>query len=247
MLGVTLFKIVSLDARLRGAWVSFDDARCADGVDTTILPGCDQNPSEDGWDISTEFKLTYDRRANWYGITTGNMLGVSYEVGQPSLGSDFDYWVVFVKAIHARKFFEEHNLVLKASATYGYHLPFQQELATGGTNLRGYRNMQFRGDSRVWGVAEYSVPFFKAGPLAFRGLVFADAAYTTFINNEGNDQRHYLPGQTDVEAGQFRLGVGGGFRIYVRSVVMPLLGIDVGYGPQADTYYMYFAVGLTEL
>jgi outer membrane protein assembly factor BamA len=210
--------------------------------------GCEVAPQDDGFDVSTEVKLTYDKRANWYGITTGNLVGLSYERGLPDLGSDFDYWIGYLRLVHARKFWAEHNLVLRGSATYGSNLPFQQELTSGGTNLRGYRNMQFRGDTRVWGSFEYSVPFFKIGPLAFRGLAFADMAYTTFLSDEAvNSQRHYLRDQTEVDSGQFRLGVGAGFRIYVRSIVMPLLGVDVGYGPQADSNYVYFAVGLTEL
>lgn len=250
MLGAVLWKGVSIDARLRGAYVSFSDTRCADNIPVADRPalGCEVAPQDDGFDVSTEVKLTYDKRANWYGITTGNLVGLSYERGLPDLGSDFDYWIGYLRLVHARKFWAEHNLVLRGSATYGSNLPFQQELTSGGTNLRGYRNMQFRGDTRVWGSFEYSVPFFKIGPLAFRGLAFADMAYTTFLSDEAvNSQRHYLRDQTEVDSGQFRLGVGAGFRIYVRSIVMPLLGVDVGYGPQADSNYVYFAVGLTEL
>ncbi|MCC7000365.1 MAG: hypothetical protein IT370_37555 [Deltaproteobacteria bacterium] len=46
---------------------------------------------------------------------------------------------------------------------------------------------------------------------------------------------------------QLANGVGGGFRIYMRSIVMPLLGVDVGYGLQSGAVNVYFAVGLTEL
>jgi outer membrane protein assembly factor BamA len=251
LLGANLWRGVSLDGRLRGAHVSFSDAHCAGGLTPTQMTelGCAalQNPGDDGWDVSTEWKLTYDSRANWYGISKGNYVRLSYERGLPQLGSDFQYWVTYLSMQHAVRIFKEHNFVLKGYASVGYHLPFQQELLSGGTDLRGYRNMEFRGDTKIAGNAEYSVPFFKIGPLAFRGLVFTDVAYNTFNQTSGNDKRHYLPHQTNTDVGQARLGVGAGFRIYVRSVVIPLLGIDWGYAPQAGTYYMYFAVGLTEL
>jgi outer membrane protein insertion porin family len=250
MLGINVWKGMALDGRLRGAYVSFKDAYCAEHNGVLVddaMYGCAHTPSDDGFDVSTEWKLTYDKRANWYGIVTGNLLGISYERSLPELGSEFDYWVTYVRAVHAVKFFDEHNLVMKGGVTYGKTLPFQQELTSGGTNLRGYQNMQFRGDTKVSGSLEYSVPFFKIGPVAFRGLGFVDTAYTSFINDAGNDKRYYLATQTDNRPGLFRIGVGGGFRIYVRSIVMPLLGVDVGYGPQSGERNIYFAVGLTEL
>src|SRR5262249_50844793 len=155
------------------------------------------------------------------------------------------YWAAVARAVWAERYFKEHNLVLKASAQLGHHLPFQQEFASGGVNLRGYENMQFRGDTKVAGSAEYSVPFFKIGALAFRGVGFYDTAYTSFTQFKGNTQRDYLPGQTDQKISKWRNGIGAGVRIYVRSVVIPLLGLDFGYGIEAEDYHMYFAVGLT--
>lgn len=251
MLGVNVWKGMALDARLRGAYVSFEDAECHESVDPLEWSACDGAlPQDDGWDVSSEVKLTYDKRANWYGITTGDMFRLSYERAVPDLGSDFDYWVTSAAFMHARKFWSEHNLVLKFSAGLGHHLPFQQEFTSGGVNLRGYKNRQFRGDTKIAGTVEYSVPFFKISSLAFRGLVFTDMAYTTFTQDSGADvmsTRHYLPDQTENTLEQFRLGIGAGFRIYVRSIVLPLLGLDLGYAPQADDYHIYFAVGLTEL
>jgi len=46
---------------------------------------------------------------------------------------------------------------------------------------------------------------------------------------------------------RWRNGVGGGLRVYVKSIVLPLLGVDIGYGIEARDYHIYFAVGLTEL
>jgi outer membrane protein insertion porin family len=249
MLGLNVWKGMAIDARLRGAWVEFGTPECAqEGADPAEECNNGIAPGVDGWDVSSEYRVTYDKRANWYGVTAGTMFGVSFETALPSLGSDFDYWLAQARMVKAIRFFEEHNLVLKGSFGLGHHLPFQQEMTSGGVNLRGYQNREFRGDTRASGTFEYSVPFFKIGSLAFRGLVFTDLAYTTFTGDDGNeDQRHYLTNQTDIDATPLRLGLGGGFRIYVRSIVLPLLGIDWGYAPQANTYHVYFAVGLTEL
>jgi outer membrane protein insertion porin family len=250
MLGLNVWKGMAVDVRLRGAWVEFGSPECEQ--ESVMPPGsreCDsERPGENGWDVSTETRLTYDKRANWYGVTAGGLFGLSYEKGLPGLGSDFDYWIATVRGIKAWRFFEEHNLTLKGSAALGRNLPFQQELTSGGVNLRGYQNREFRGDTKVAGTFEYGVPFFKLGSLAFRGLVFSDLAYTIFTSEEkDNPQRHYLKDQTKFDADSLRLGMGAGFRIYVRSIVMPLLGVDWGYAPQSNEYHVYFAVGLTEL
>ena len=44
-----------------------------------------------------------------------------------------------------------------------------------------------------------------------------------------------------------RNGVGAGFRVYIKSIVLPLVGVDVGYGVEANDYHVYLAVGLVEL
>ena len=248
LLGINVWKGMALDLRLRGAYVSFGDPDCArDDVDPLTAECNTEVPGVDGWDVSMEARLTYDKRATWYGVTAGTLFGLSYEKALPGLGSEFDYWVATVRGIKAWRFFEEHNLTLKGSAAVGHHLPFQQELTSGGVNLRGYQNREFRGDTKVAGTFEYGVPFFKLGSLALRGLLFSDLAYTTFTGDEGNEKRYYLPDQTKIDTNSLRLGVGAGFRIYVRSIVMPLLGVDWGYAPQANEYHVYFAVGLTEL
>jgi hypothetical protein len=248
--GLNIWKGMFLDARLRGARVFYEDPEWAPEA-VARAPGTHLGtppaPDKDGWDVSTEFRLTRDKRANWYGVTTGSVFGLSFEKGQPALGSDWDYWYAGARLGLFYKFFSRHNLGLKLGLGLGNNLPFQQEYTSGGVGLRGYQNRQFRGDTKGNFTFEYSVPFFTIGSFAFRGLVFYDTAYTAFNNWEDNESRNYLPEQTDNELSKFRNGVGAGFRIYVRSVVIPLLGLDWGYGIEAGDYHVYFAVGLTEL
>ena len=40
--------------------------------------------------------------------------------------------------------------------------------------------------------------------------------------------------------------MGAGIRLYVRQVVLPLLGLDFGYGLESGGVEVYFAIGLTD-
>jgi hypothetical protein len=40
--------------------------------------------------------------------------------------------------------------------------------------------------------------------------------------------------------------VGAGIRLYVRQIVLPLLGLDFGYGLESGGIEMYLAIGLTD-
>ncbi|MBI4512050.1 MAG: BamA/TamA family outer membrane protein [Deltaproteobacteria bacterium] len=247
LLGANLWRGMAFDTRLRGAYVFYRDPHWAlkTKQESQGSPGA---PQDDGWDVSSEFRLIRDKRANWYGITTGSLLLLSYERALPDLGSDVDWWIASGRLQYAIKYFKEHNLIWKLSAGIGNQLPFQQEFTSGGApGLRGYTNRQFRGDTKVAFNMEYSVPFFKIGSFAFRGLAFWDSAFTTFTRDEGTIGRHYLLGQTDPKFNQWRNGVGAGFRVFVRSVVLPLVGVDYGCGVEAWDCHVYFALGLVEL
>jgi outer membrane protein assembly factor BamA len=264
--GFRLFRAFSLDVRLRGAHVKWSDAvlepgvTCADVVhpeDTSNeAQKCDEatrvapRPGRNGLDISSEYILQIDRRANWFGIQTGNRYKLSFERAEPALGSVFEYWYAGFGGFFGSKghLFTNDNLILKLNFGLGKDMPMQQEYTAGGVNLRGFRNREFRGDFRVKTNIEYSVPLFTFWSLSYRALAFYDAAYTDFLDRDiqRDSFRRYLPDPAD-DFAPFRNGIGGGIRIYFRSVVVPLLGFDVGYGLPGGEIRTYFAVGLTEL
>jgi hypothetical protein len=276
---------MSVDARLRGAHVSFTDPTIGLGVDETdidpsLTSGClaDEScelpkPGAEGFDVSWEGTLKFDRRANWYGIQTGSLIKLTYEQGLPNLGSDFEYKYASGSLQLMRKFFSKHNLISKSRVAWGNDVPFQHEYVSGGTTLRGYKGSQFRGDLKLSENLEYSVQLLNIKGLALRALVFGDFAYTKFVNpySVGDDCgdgsvdingqslcRHYLPGSFDIddfamESGGsetfrfLRTSFGVGTRIYIRQIVLPLLGLDLGYSPESGGYEVYFAIGLTDL
>jgi outer membrane protein assembly factor BamA len=258
--GVRLFRSLNLDARLRGAYVYYgktslkNNAEPGDVMEGGMPGDRLLDPGRKGWDVSTELIVNFDRRANWYGISSGDKYQVIYERALPEMGSEFDYWNVRTSWIRARKYFDRHNLVLKSGFAIGKDLPFQQEFEAGGTSLRGYKNAQFRGDLLAAFNAEYSVhlfsmPFPLLERLAVRGLAFYDSRYITFLDIEATDTfRNYLPdADTQGTAAPFKNAVGVGTRFFARSIVLPLLGLDVGYGLESGAIEVYFAIGLTDI
>jgi outer membrane protein insertion porin family len=224
------------DLRLRGAYVYFRDAQNAAGQP---LP----RPEKDGWDVTLQAHLTLDRRHHRSGVTWGSYAQLHLESSIPGLDS-YGYQYALVRAYHSWRLFEEHELELRAQANAGRHLPLHEDLTLGGVNdLRGYDVDQFRGDTRAAARVEYSVPLFTWRFLAFRAIGFYDAGYIGFRSHRPSD-RAYLPNQGG--AGTWRTDVGAGLRIYLSNIVLPLLGLDLGYGIEGHSPEVYFELGLTD-
>jgi len=251
-LGIELFRGFKIDARLRAARVTYQDVRLAEGAtmadvdpdrrDTDPVPA----PGGEGWDVSNEWTVSIDHRANYYGIQTGYRIAASFERALAG-ASDFQYTLAGLSFYRARKILDRHNLVFRAGANYGRTVPFQQEYALGGTAMRGYVNSQFRGDLRLLANLEYSVPLVSINGFSVRGLAFFDSGYATFLEtNRAAARRHYLPNAAARGADPFKNSIGIGTRLYLRQIVLPLLGLDFGYGLEARDYQVYLAIGLTD-
>jgi len=254
-LGMGLFSGLRIEGRLRGAKVSYVRSKTnyvgppGTEMEQIGLPEGERppNPGIEGWDVSNEWTLSIDHRANWYGVQSGYKYTAIYEYAVPKLGSDFHYWLATLNIFRAWQVLERHNFIIKLGGNYGHHLPFQQEFKTGGTSMRGYLNDQFRGDLKASANLEYSVPMFTVKGLSIRGLVFLDSAYTTFlVDPADNPERNYLPNSQVKKLDGFRNSVGAGTRFYLRQIVLPLLGLDFGYGLEARDFQIYLAIGLTD-
>ena len=256
-LGVEMIRGFRLETRLRGAHVMYPGSKLkylGDPNDPAAQahalgqsPGDPlQKPGMEGWDVSNEWTIAFDNRANWYGVNTGRRLALTYEYTVPKLGSDFHYYEVLFSAYKAWQVLERHNLVFKLHLDYGHHMPFQQEFTSGGTAMRGYLNDQFRGDSRMLANLEYSLPLFTISGLSVRGLGFFDSSYTTYLSADSNRERNYLLNPEQRGLRPFKNSVGVGTRLYLRQIVLPLLGVDFGYGLEARDFQVYLAIGLTD-
>ncbi len=251
-LGVEPIRGFRLETRLRGAHVMYPTSKLlyvGNGDQAADLGGNPgdpvQKPGIEGWDVSNEWTMALDNRANWYGINTGRRLSLTYEYTVPKLGSDFHYYEILFGAYKAWRVLEHHNLIFKLEGDYGHHMPFQQEFTSGGTTMRGWLNDQFRGDTRMLANLEYSLPLLSISGVSVRGLGFFDSSYTTFLNPDPS-QRDYLPNAEARGLAPFKNSIGVGTRLYIRQIVLPLLGVDIGYGLEARDFQIYLAIGLTD-
>jgi len=224
---------LTADIRLRGAKVTFRDGRYGGEPDVAVPV-----PQRDGWDISSQGRVTLDRRGHRRGVTWGPYVQLMLDQTIPGL-DDFGYTVGLLRAYYSWRFFAEHQLELRAIANVGYHLPIG-----GASDLRGYAVDRYRGDTRLVYRTEYSVPLAKWRSLAFRAIGFWDSGYAAFHFPRPGDDRDYLP--TQLEGEFWRNDVGGGLRIYVGAVVLPLLGLDLAYGIEGRSTEVYFELGLTD-
>jgi outer membrane protein insertion porin family len=224
------------DLRLRGAYVYFRDPQDAAGQPIARLP------ENNGWDVTLQAHLTLDNRLHRYGVTWGSFVELDLEPSIPGLDS-YGYQLMLLRAYQSWRLFGEHELELRGHFDAGRHLPLHEDLTLGGTSdLRGYDVDQFRGDVRAVARAEYSVPLFKWRIFAFRALGFYDTGYVGFHSFRAD--RDYLLNQRTTS--YVRNDVGAGFRIYVNNVVLPLLGLDLGYGIEGHSPEISFEVGLTD-
>jgi outer membrane protein assembly factor BamA len=231
-------------------------------------------PGSDGTESYFHFDFGYDGTVNTWGIRTGTSIGAWYEYGDKALGSTFAYSKYGAGMRVGWRFFEEHNLILSSGFATGFHLPFTEEFEAGGSSLRGFNYREFRGDTSVDGHLQYYIPFFWAWNVAVRGLLFYDTQALWWNNLEDNQfvpqangtyvithpdgtYRDFLPEVDSVggmfhaprlglDRGHWHNGVGGGMRLYLKSINIPLLGFDFGYGLESHETRFYIALGLSD-
>jgi hypothetical protein len=211
--------------------------------------------------------LTFDFRAREFAVMHGTALSIALDYASPDFKSDFTYWRAGASWEHGIKFFRQHNLIYSLGANAGHNLPFWTEDTAGGPNLRGYLYQQFRGDTQLGGKVEYHFPLFSIGSLDFRALGFYDMQTIWFrdVPNDPNSTQSpgYINGTRQTpdmrtfpypadNAGKqygfswsqaFHQDVGGGLRFFLRSVAVPLVGFDAGYGLEAHNWRFILIVG----
>lgn len=225
--------------RLRGAYVYFRDSNAGDAAMTPVAA-----PQDDGWDISAQALITLDHRSHRYGVTWGPYVQLQLESAVPFLDS-YGYQSVKTRAYYSWRFFEEHELELRTRFQLGRRLPFHEDMTLGGaSDLRGYSVDQFRGSLATMFRAEYSVPVWKYKLFAFRAIAFYDIGYVR-VGSHDQPGKNYLPDQPPGTS-WLRSDAGAGIRLYVSTIVLPLLGLDVARGFEGKSTEIYFELGLTD-
>jgi len=205
--------------------------------------------------------LTFDFRARQHAVMYGNALGFTLELGGTQWGSDdkLTYWKASTSYEHGIRFFRRHNLIVRAGGTAGDNLPLWAENSAGGTNLRGYLYREFQGDTHLRTQVEYHFPLFSMWGLDVRGLVFNDAAAIWFrklpletLDSTAyeirSDGRQFLPPSLLHQGFKlnedFHSSAGLGLRFYLRTVAMPLVGVDVGNGLGTQAVRVILVLGV---
>jgi outer membrane protein assembly factor BamA len=249
-------------------------ASCADGgiAESSPLSGNPaaalEPPSPDGTLAYLHFSFEYNSVVNEWGIRRGTRVGTWIELSHPLLGSEFELQKGNVHLTYGRRIFLEHNLVLNAGLGAGRQLPFSVEFEGGGPSLRGYAFRQFRGDTMFEAHAEYIAPLVKLWKMDVRGAILVDSMALWFRSLEGAftvggsyQVRHddgtfrnflpavdasgrLLPPPSGLGRDDWHNSVGAGIRIYLRSVNLPLIGVDFGYGLEAGSTQILLSAGI---
>ncbi len=217
-------------------------------------------PAEGGRRSVLSGELTFDFRAREHAVMWGPALSFGYDQGHPRWGGEdkFRYWKARASFEYGLRFFRRHNFIFRTAGYKGSNLPFWAENAVGGGNLRGYLHQEFAGDTQANGQIEYHFPIVSILKLDVRGLVFSDAAAIYYaklppLNEAGteylprDDGRRFLPPEFVVPGFDAKrdvhTSVGGGLRFFLRSVAVPLVGVDFGYGFRDKSIRMVLIVG----
>lgn len=247
--GVMLFERVRAAVKYRLMSI---DAKSPDPEKEVTTPAFATGPSQR--DASLRLMVGIDTRQNLHAVMEGINLEASYEVSNPGVWSEFRYERFGLLYRHGLRLFEEHNLVLRGEAAAGVDLPFHQELVMGGNGLRGFVHRQFRGDTRLSFIAEYHFPLFTIRSLSFRGVGFSDTGLMVWRelpedrelrDVNGRVVRGYLPdSRSGLKGATLAQGVGAGLRLYLRNLVLPLVGVDAAYGVNSGEFRFYLVAGV---
>jgi len=203
--------------------------------------------------------ISFDWRAREFAIMMGTALSGSVDLGWAAFGGDFDFWRASVSWEHGVRVFRRHNFVYSVGGTIGRNIPIWWDPTAGGPGLRGYLAQQFRGDTSFGGHVEYHFPLVSLGALDIRGLGFFDSSLIWNRNLPGDltpdgmylirtsyDQRTFDPRYVEQKLDwgrDFHNAVGAGLRFFLRSVAVPLVGFDAGYGLEAKAFRYFLIVG----
>jgi outer membrane protein insertion porin family len=215
-------------------------------------------PTGSAWDNTLTTSIAFDNRSRVNGIFDGILLALTWQYGPSWLGTGNDYHLVSFNGMYAKRFFKEHNLILRASFDVFVDPPFKMEVEAGGPQMRGFIVRQYRGDTAARATLEYIVPLFTIWGLSFRAIAFYDTNLTWFrdlpaqssatarLVQRGNNFRDFLPDTpSGVVRDSWHNGIGGGLRFYLRGVVLPLLGLDFAYGFESNAFQWYVNIGST--
>jgi outer membrane protein assembly factor BamA len=258
--GIAWFRRVKTQVSWRVDKVKYQDQklRLYDPVTKTMLPA---DPVADATTRGGimgigRAAIAFDWRAREHAVMMGPVLGGNLDFSSSTFQSDFHFWRASAFWEQGFRIFRRHNLIYSVGGTIGRDLPIWWETVAGGPGLRGYLGQQFRGDSQLSGRVEYHFPLFTVGSLDFRALGFYDVSAIWYRHLPTDVRGTYLVRASDERTFDPRYvaqgfnadrdihnAVGGGLRFFLRSVAVPLVGIDAGYGIESHHWRYLLIVG----
>ncbi len=199
------------------------------------------------------FRMGYDATLDLFGVKQGWKVDARLDISHPHLGSEFSYvrWQVY--GYKAFRFFEAHVLEISGKHEGTSGAPFHRENYMGGSSLPGFVYRQALGNTNTAVRVAYTVPLFHVWWLYFRQVFYYKFAWI-FFRDGGKDHPYYTehagirryhlafePGPTD--RASFLQSTGTGLRMYAKAVALPLLGVDVAYGFEANAVRFLFYLG----
>ena len=266
--GLSIKRRLNVDARLKIYYDRINRPTCyntqtPNGFGTPDVNaeqgGACLRPARSGLENAIAVQASYEGRSTVAGIVAGPLVRAEWVYGPRWLGNvTGDYHLLNLRFMWGLRFWKEHNLLLKSWASVYFNPPFKQEVEAGGAELRGYIFRQFRGDTSFRATVEYIVPVFTVQGFSLRAIAFFDTNLTWFrslpqqvpgqprVDLRGNSFRNFLP---DTPSGigreSWNNGLGGGIRLYLKGVILPLIGIDLAYGIESRAFQYYITLGST--
>ncbi|MDB5038059.1 MAG: family outer membrane protein [Bacteriovoracaceae bacterium] len=166
------------------------------------------------------------------GLSEGSDIELQSELSDGRFFSDFNYFKQVFRLTNGIGILHHTiNFNSGVSIQLARDLPFYYELTLGGEdNLRGYLYREFRGDTKYEFGEEVTVPIFDFKRFILRGIGFWDSGLIYFKN-------------TQFVRSDWHNGLGTGLRIYVKGIAVPIVGYDIGYGIEDNSYATYLTIG----
>lgn len=188
---------------------------------------------DDGADVAIIVRFEYNNTKFVDGLMSGAKISVDSWLSDNRFYSTFDYAKQEIRFSSGVIFGgKKYNWQNHMTIQLGQNLPYYREYTSGGSNLRGYIARQFRGDTKYGVGEEFYFPIHEFSRLIVRGTVFYNMNVIYFKDNKFSRDA-------------WKNGVGGGLRLYLKGVVVPLIGFDAAWGIEDKDYSTYLAVGAT--
>jgi hypothetical protein len=187
----------------------------------------DQEPIEDGVLVEPAVRVEYADTRRVDVLRVGPSGSAAARLSQFGGGADTPGWEIIGRALWGIPLFGTHRARLLASGGYG-DVPALTERTISGRD--GYRSLPYQtvsADRWGGGAAFYDLPVLSAG---WGALVLSHYWEAGAYETESIEPQPFV-------------GTGGAFRVYLRQVAVPALGLDVAYNLFENTWVYSFAIG----